>query len=1137
MTTLVALGIFTHPAVQKAATSAAAKAAGILVAQIGQRFRGERARRELAEAFTAALAYAAYEARNRRDTGGEIRQDGWWKRLRKGVVAFFKGKKFDINEAQTEWWDRHGKAIFVPFEDPDLALAVSRCAIGDVDPEAIRRLLTQAITTRRRHGFRRTPSYADLADFGEKHGIDAEYLCRILPGCVGDAVRSAAAVPGSALEMQGVLASLARLTSATLPVPELNPMQVCDQLAKWCDRESARQQHDIGRLSYLKDRDDPANINVEARVARLGEARSRDDPYLPATARLRSSADVTTYDKVVSSHPRVIVLGDAGAGKTWALQMHTIRLANAAADQLKNDAADPENVDLPILVRCNALAAHGGDLAEAAVAELARLDIAMTLGLRDWLQTRCRSGKVTFLLDAFNETPAEQRYTVSELIDRQTNQAARIVVTCRTASYNTVILSSRQLCEVELRPFDNPEDYVAALDLPAERKDELIRLLCDQTIRAMARIPLLLALLCHLASDPQEDLPRTRAVIYRRILRRFLSGEQSPAEAFKGASLPADPEQRVDTLLGILRPLAYRIATSAEGWNDSIPSLTMTGHLEAIKQVTDMTAADASAVLTSVGVLVRVGDVRRDAPDYLFFQRIFAEYLVAEYLAMPDKPVDECVKSYLHLEPDWYQVWKLLASLAPRLILPKLVDQQQDPLHVALSLAAVVIFELDPDTRAEPEVSRSVDSLIGKCLRLINPPADPAARRVAIDALGLIGGEKAINALRGLLTGPDGEAAAFALGGSTDPAGPAMLRNFLIDFANGGGDGHRDSTYQDFLASAERYGVRHMVAEILSLLGDTDSIEFLCGIVANAHAESETRLMVIQILARGHAEDPRVIETLGALINAGDEDLAIRRMGADKLGYCGPRAIEPLRMVVDTECDVPAVLRDDAIRALTAIGGPEADEIRCRLSGGSDAQTTAATAAAESYSEPAQAVRHESADIADAPPDTSPDETFAELVRLTTARLHSDLQDPNPLTRGVAAIQLANSGDTAAVVVLCEVLGHDHAELGKQLVRALGRLGRRAGQQAAEALIRALDDPAAHVTFLDEAVEALGDIDNNALTDWMITCTAKGLNPNQIGPIYQHFRNKSCPRELRPKLLKVLAEVTTRAERGTESVG
>ena len=421
---------------------------------------------------------------------------------------------------------------------------------------------------------------------------------------------------------------------------------------------------------------------------------------------------------------------------------------------------------------------------------------------------------------------------------------------------------------------------------------------------------------------------------------RQLHSRELTGEAFKGAPPRAHPEQRVDTLLGILRPLAYRIATSAEGWNDSIPSLTMTGHLEAIKQVTDMTAADASAVLTSVGVLVRVGDVRRDAPDYLFFQRIFAEYLVAEYLAMPDKPVDECVKSHLHLEPDWYQGLETIGVFGSkaRFSLAPLIDNRIRCMSRCRS-RPWRSSSWTPTPAQSPEVSRSVDSLIGKCLRLINPPADPAARRVAIDALGLIAGGKAIDALRGLLTGPDGEAGRLrARGVRRSAAGPATLRNFLIDFANGGGDGHRDSTWQDFLASAERYGVRHMVAEILSLLGDTDSIEFLCGIVANPHADSETRVMVIQILARGHGEDPRVIKALGALINAGDEDLAIRRMAADKLGYCGPRAIEPLRMVVGTEGDVPAVLRDDAIRALTAIGGPEADEIRCRLHGGSDAQ-------------------------------------------------------------------------------------------------------------------------------------------------------------------------------------------------------
>ena len=103
-------------------------------------------------------------------------------------------------------------------------------------------------------------------------------------------------------------------------------------------------------------------------------------------------------------------------------------------------------------------------------------------------------------------------------------------------------------------------------------------------------------------------------------------------------------------------------------------------------------------------------------------------------------------------------------------------------------------------------------------------------------------------------------------------------------------------------------------------------------------------------------------------------------------------------------------------------------------------------------------------------------------------------------------------------------------------MRALGRLGRRAGQQAAEALIRALDDPEAHVTFLDEVVKALGDIDNNALTDWVITRTAKGLNPNQIGPIYQHSGTSRARGNCGLSSFEALAEVTTRAERGPISV-
>jgi HEAT repeat protein len=1143
--TLAVLGtVLTSEPARKAATSAAAKASSVLVGQVGQHFQSAQAKKELAEAFAAGLALAAYEARTRRDPNGENREDVWWKRLHKRAFTIIKLKQKLANDnPQTQWWDRHGKAIFAPFEDQQLATAVSKCAIGTPDAYEIRQQLTTAITTHRRHRFKQTRSYASLADFGNKHDIDADFFCEILAACVIDAIIAAGAQPGSRITPQALLAQLSKLTPQLRVLP-LGPLQVREQVAKWCVRESDRQHHNIDRLAYLKGRDDPANINIRANVS-IGLRRKTqptDNPYLPAAARLTANEDLTTYDNVVNNHRQVIVLGDPGAGKSWALQMHAIRLAQDAAARLDNNDVHPNDVDLPIAVRCDALADHRGGLAEAAVAELADLDSAMTLGLRQWLETRCRSGKVTFLLDAFDETPAEQRYTVSEMIDRQPNQDAKIIVTCRIANYSTGILNSGQLCEVELRPFDHPEDYVSALDLPAERKNELIQLLRTPALGSMAKIPLLLALLCHLASDPTEDLPRTPAVIYQRIFHRFLSSEQSPEKNFQGAALPADPIQRANTLLGILRPLAYRIATSEDGWLDLIPATTLDSHFEAIEPSSGMKPADASAVLTNAGVLVREGDVRGGRnPPYLFVHRTFAEYLVADYLAMPGKPVDECLTSRLHLEPDWYQTWLLLTSLAPKAILPKLVNRPQDPLHVALSTAAAAIFQLDPNTRAEPEVSRSVDDLIGKCLRLINPPADPAVRTVAIDALGLIGGANAIDSLRGLLTGSDGEAAAFALAGSPDPAGPATLRGFLTDHAIGGGDAEQPVTGEDFLHFGQRYLVRHRVAQILSLLGDAESIQFLCNIVADPHSDPETRNIVIPILVRGHGNDPAVIKALGAVMNANDADLDIRLRAASELRYCGPCAIEPLHTLVNQDGDVPPELRENAIRAIAAIGGPEAHETLQQLHSDTDAEITAATAAAESYSEPAPAIQNDPTDSSDAPPDPPPDEPPdpAESPSSSTEWLEDEMaveklqiQDPDILTRGVAGIKLANCGDMAGTAVLCEVLDHADFVFGTEVARALGRLGRLAGQQATEALIRALDTPKAHVTFLHEVVKALANVDNSALTNWVITRNKEGLNPNQIGPIYHHFRNKSCPPSLRPQLLSALAEVTTRAERG-----
>ena len=168
-----------------------------------------------------------------------------------------------------------------------------------------------------------------------------------------------------------------------------------------------------------------------------------------------------------------------------------------------------------------------------------------------------------------------------------------------------------------------------------------------------------------------------------------------------------------------------------------------------------------------------VGDGRE--PPYLFVHRTFAEFLVAAHLDIEDSLVNDCLNSHLHLEPAWYQVWILLASLAPKSVLPQLVNLSSDPLHIGLSLAAVAVSELDPDTRGQKEVSDHVDALIAKCTSLLRPQADRAVRITAVDALARIGGPAAIGALRALVTELNdvGEAAAVLWRGPlTPPVGP-----------------------------------------------------------------------------------------------------------------------------------------------------------------------------------------------------------------------------------------------------------------------------------------------------------------------------------------------------------------------------
>lgn len=1141
--------VITSEPARKAAEKAVEGAATAAASAVGrQAVDGIKARRQLGDALVAALATAAVKARTSDNPGSE------------------------------EWWARHGKKVFDPFADHALATTLARCAIVDghrADSSVeIEKHLKIAITTPRRRSRwnpRKRPLYASLETFGAENGISTDYFCKILPACIIDAIISAGSLPqGEALATQALLAQLTRVTPqlSGLAVAPLSPLQALDEVQRWCARESDRQIATLKLLPYLADRPDPADLDIGTivRVGRPKKVSSTEDPYLPLGARVSAhERDIASYEEIVKDHRHVIVLGNPGAGKSWALQMHAIRLANAAAEKLRQPGigADALNdAELPIAVRCDALAAGGGGLAEAAVTVLAELDGKMTLGLRHWLEDRCNSGRVTFLLDALDETRAEIRDVVYEMVDKYFNLQARLIITCRFAGYSKAILASHKPCEVQVVPFDGPAQYIESLDLPRDRADALTELLRGPALAGMVRIPLLLALICNLASDTSEPLPQTRALIYKRILRRFLLREQATNVNSAAVDLPADRDVRADTLLAILRPLAYRIATNENGWLDSIPTETLQQYLGTIRLPRDMTPEEASGALAvAAGILVRDGDVRdgRD-PPYRFVHRTFVEYLVADHLKINSELVDDCLDAHLHLEPTWHQVWILLASMSPESVLSQLVQRRPDPLHSAMSIAAAVVFELDPDTRDQDEVSECVDALFRSCTSLLGPNTDQAVRVTAIYAVARVGGSAAIDALQPLLSEDNdvGEAATLALSESRDPAGRAALRDLLTDPGAGSPRHGRDATFQDFLADAQRDVLRHRTALILSCGGGA-SIEMLCKIIEEADGELGLRLMLMRVLDSGEDTDVAVMGALRAVVLNIADDIGARRSAAQTLARCGLRGIEPLCHAARGELDSAASVRLTALEALEFIGGPAARDILYQLRDDPDPEISEAAArlVMDGSAEPADATGDAWSPSIEAVEEESPavpvvadvDQTIHatamggpgrdtvpradETLSQARENILNNLTDVDSIDLWQIARLMLNSEDKAGILVLCELLTRDDSTIRTYAARELGRLGRQREPVAAEALKRALDDPIAPRSFLDEAVIALSNVlSGDEFRTWLGDRVNRGLIAHLAGPVYEYYRNQTCPQKSRPQLLAALTTVTELADHG-----
>ena len=579
---------------------------------------------------------------------------------------------------------------------PDVSRHLVACIAGSsADSARFAQLATRALVD----------GGCDLAELGRT--LQVEEFLAVLPrrllGCLREA-----ALRDSALRQLVAILLLFRADGQGSGIEPPTPGEFRQDLISMLRRLDERAC--TGQLPpYLRP---GANVTVLSRTVKV-QLNMRPGPLTRSVGEVPQQSTVNLYDlpvertagseppqpwpQVVAKYKRLVVLADPGLGKSWLIRTETHRLCEDALARLANGA---HAVVIPVPMRCDQLAtAAGQDLAEKAASHL------VTQGLLAGrssavVAARIRSGKTIVLLDALDELTAAERGPLRELVRSWADNAgddAQCVITSRIAGYTGSPLPKAR--EVELQAFTR-EDVAAAVTawrLPPVAANRLQSRLGDPAIAAMARIPLLLALLCSLAAEVPagKALPRTRSQLYERMLRWFLT---------KAHRSQDDPDMllldnvQVEALLEILAPIAYTFAAQAGGWTDLMPVESLLSAIRTSGPPFSELHRPAGEILrelsVGVGILVPDGDPSAGRnPYYLFLHRTVAEYLTARHLAnLPEVEWLAVVDQHRWFDPYWAEVIPMLGEQlslqAARKLIQHLLADECDPFYHSLLMAA-----------------------------------------------------------------------------------------------------------------------------------------------------------------------------------------------------------------------------------------------------------------------------------------------------------------------------------------------------------------------------------------------------------------------------------------------------------------
>ena len=446
----------------------------------------------------------------------------------------------------------------------------------------------------------------------------------------------------------------------------------------WLDKYIAhfRRQYSTVQIPSMTESASLNDVYTESKISEelefkknksIAELQAEMEPgFVPHRSRIEVS-------EIFSKHPRLMLWGTAGSGKTTALKMHFL----AVLDDLETiGGRDKPSAKVPVFIALRRFSTIGigNNLVEAIAYQIKAGDLPLSEA-KEIALSMLKQGELVILLDGLDEVPknvlSEVQQEISELVRNYPKN--HFALTCR---YGATDYVPAQFKEVEMTAFDYSQiEQFVTLWFEDSKEPYLDRrflghLRDSPQIRELAKNPLMLTMICSMYSEGGE-FPKSETILFSDATEMYLRKWDSYRRIEHRDTIYGDKLSRIRR-----RRLFYNLAF--EGMNSPDEPKYFWKRIELERFIKEFIAnlpdvreasidTDTRAILNALEAQDSLL-TRTSSDAYTFSYRSFQEYFTAmsivEEKGTDSKALKELLRSHV-LQSGWRQVTRFAAEKFP----------------------------------------------------------------------------------------------------------------------------------------------------------------------------------------------------------------------------------------------------------------------------------------------------------------------------------------------------------------------------------------------------------------------------------------------------------------------------------------